>query len=108
MGTHEKIFLSETTTHRALISGVYHHLVNLYQVCSNDIPGAKNGPTQESHRLKYIKSTFSEYGHVAYQIKGNEAHINMLANILSLYTSLTPREGSKCHVLLFCKDSYVA
>ena len=28
------------------------------------------------------KSTFSEYGHVEYQIKGNDACINMIANIL--------------------------
>ena len=29
----------------------------------------------------YIKSTYSEYCHVAYQIKGNGAHNDMLANI---------------------------
>ena len=29
---------------RALIFGMYHHLVDLYQVRSNFIPGAKNGP----------------------------------------------------------------
>ena len=28
------------------------------------------------------KSTFSEYGHVAYQIKGNEVYNNIQANIL--------------------------
>ena len=28
-----------------------HHLVNLYQVCSNSIPGAKNGPLRGSHLL---------------------------------------------------------
>ena len=33
-------FLSE----RALIFGMQHHLVDLYQVCSNYAPGAKNGP----------------------------------------------------------------
>ena len=42
---HEKILLSETTRPRALIVGIMHHLVNLYQVCSNYIPGAKNDPT---------------------------------------------------------------
>ena len=36
----EKIFLSETTRLRVLIIGIKHHLVNLYQVCSNYIPGA--------------------------------------------------------------------
>ena len=35
---HEKIFLSETTSPRALIFGMKHHLVNLYQVCSNYAP----------------------------------------------------------------------
>ena len=41
---HEKIFLSETTRPRAMIFGMKHHLVNLYQVYSNYSPGAKNGP----------------------------------------------------------------
>ena len=41
---HEKIILSETTRPRALLFGMKHHLVNLYQVCSNYIPGAKNCP----------------------------------------------------------------
>ena len=31
---HEKIFLSETTRPRALVFGMKHHLVDLYQVCS--------------------------------------------------------------------------
>ena len=35
-------------------------------------------------------STFSEYGHVAYQIKGNEACINMVANILPVYPLSRP------------------
>ena len=30
------------------------------------------------------KSTFSEFGHVVYQIKRNEAYNNMLVNILPL------------------------
>ena len=38
-----KIFLSETTRHIALIFGMYHNLVDFYQVCSNYVPGAKNG-----------------------------------------------------------------
>ena len=41
----------------------------------------------------YIKST--AYGHVAYQMKGNEAYNNMLANILPLHTPVTPGVGSK-------------
>ena len=36
-----------------------------------------------------ISCFFSEYGHAAYQIKGNEAYDNMLANILLLHLSLT-------------------
>ena len=35
----KKIFLS-----KALIFGMKHHLVDLFQVCSNYAPGAKNGP----------------------------------------------------------------
>ena len=38
----KKIFLPETTRPRALIFGMYHHLVDLHLVCSNYIPGAKN------------------------------------------------------------------
>ena len=41
---HEKIFLTETIMPRVLIIGMYHHLVDLYQVCSNYAPGAKSGP----------------------------------------------------------------
>ena len=54
--------------------------MDFYQVYSNKAPGAKNGPTAAVIEA-YIKSTFSEYCHVAYQIKGNEAHNDMLANI---------------------------
>ena len=39
---HEKIFLFETTRPRALIFGMWYHLV--YQVCSKYSPGANNGP----------------------------------------------------------------
>ena len=39
----ETILLSETTMPRAMIFGMKHHLVNLYQVCSTYISGAKNG-----------------------------------------------------------------
>ena len=48
---HEKIFLSETTKPRALIFGMQHHLVDLYQVCSNYSRGAKNGSFRGSHVL---------------------------------------------------------
>ena len=41
--------------------------------------------------------TFSltEYGHVAYQIKGNKTCDNMQANDLTLHTTLTSGMGSK-------------
>ena len=41
---HEKIFCSETIRPRALVYGMEHDLVDLYQVCSNYLPGAKNCP----------------------------------------------------------------
>ena len=40
----ETFFLSETIRPRALILVLKHHLVNLNQVCSNYISGAKNWP----------------------------------------------------------------
>ena len=51
MGKHEKIFLPETTRPRVLIFGLYHHLWELYQVCSNNAPEVKNGPVPGSHVL---------------------------------------------------------
>ena len=45
------------------------------------------------------KIYFLEYGHVAYQIKENEAYNYMLANVLPLHTSLTPGR-SKGHFFL--------
>ena len=47
----KKIFLSETLRPRVLIFGMLHFLVDLYQVCSNYAPGAKNGPALGSHVL---------------------------------------------------------
>ena len=47
----EKIFLSKTIRPRALIFGMKHHLVDLYQVCSNYVPGANHGPLQWLHVL---------------------------------------------------------
>ena len=44
---HEKIFLSvlsKTTRPRAFIFGMKHHLVKIYQVCSDYIPGTTTGP----------------------------------------------------------------
>ena len=48
-----------------------------------------------------IKSTLSEYGPIAYQIKRNEAYINMLANILPLHIPL----GWGQEVILFFSES---
>ena len=47
----KKMFLSETRRHRSLIFGMQHHLVDLFQVCSNYVPKAKNGPARGSHVL---------------------------------------------------------
>ena len=47
---HEKIFWSEITRPRALIFGMKHHLVDLYQVCSNYSPGPK-WPCPMGHML---------------------------------------------------------
>ena len=54
------------------------------------------------------KHTFSEYGHVAYQIKGDDAGSNMVANILPTDPPLTQRVGSKGHSMYFSKSSHVA
>ena len=42
-----------------------------------------------------LKSSVSEYGHVAYQIKGNKTYNNIHENILPLHTSLSPGVSSK-------------
>ena len=49
---HEKFSLSETARPRALIFGMQHHSVNLYQICSNYVPRAKNSPA--SGHMLYI------------------------------------------------------
>ena len=43
----------------------------------------------------YRKAFILEYGHVAYQVKGNETYNNMLANSLVLPLPLTPWGGVK-------------
>ena len=48
-------------------------------------------------------STFSEHGHVAYQIKGNDECSNMQAHILSLHTLSTPGVGSKVKTFFILK-----
>ena len=76
----EKIFLTETTRQIALIFGMKHHLVDFYQIYSKNAPGSKTDLVTRVMEA-YIKSTFSEYCLLAYQIKGFEAYNTMLANI---------------------------
>ena len=45
--------------------------------------------------LRGTEAIFSDYGHVAYQIKGNDACINMVANILPVNPSPDSGLGSK-------------
>ena len=52
--------------------------------------------------------TFSEYGHVAYQIKADDAGGNMIANILAANTPLTHGVGSKGQTIYFSESSHVA
>ena len=52
--------------------------------------------------------TFSEYGHVAYQIKADDAGSNMVANILPTDTPLTQGVGSKGQTIYFSERSHVA
>ena len=61
----KNIFLSEITRHRVIIFGMYHHLVDIYQFCSNYVPGAKTDPALGSHVLHRLiigkhKKTFSK------------------------------------------------
>ena len=48
-----KIFFFETRRHRALVIGKYHHLLDLYQVCSNYTAGAKNDPVGKCFTYAY-------------------------------------------------------
>ena len=52
--------------------------------------------------------TFSEYGHVAYQIKADNAGSNMVANILPTDTPWTQGVGSKGQTIYFSESSHVA
>ena len=60
------IFLSETIRHRALIFGMLHHLVDLYQICSNYTTGDKHGTPGRHilyiglYREKHEKISLSE------------------------------------------------
>ena len=52
--------------------------------------------------------TFSEYGHVAYQIKADDAGSNMVANILPIDTPSTRGWGEKVKTISFSESSHVA
>ena len=54
------------------------------------------------------KLIFSEYGHVAYQIKADYFCNNMVANILPTDTPSTQGVGSKGQTIYFCESSHVA
>ena len=51
---------------------------------------------------------FSEYGHVAYQIKADDAGNNMVANMLPADTPSTQGVGSKGQTIYFSESSHVA
>ena len=51
---------------------------------------------------------FSEYGHVAYQIKADDAGCNMVANILPTDTPSTQGVGSKGQTIYFFESSHAA
>ena len=51
---------------------------------------------------------FSEYGHVAYQIKADDTGSNMVANILPTDTPSTQGVGSKGQTISFSESSHVA
>ena len=65
----------------------------------------RSGPLVGQGVGRSPNSTFSEYGHVAYQIKGNDACSNMVANILSVDTTSTPGVGSKGQNIFFSESS---
>ena len=56
-----------------------------------------------------VKKFFSEYGHVAYKIKAEDAGNNMVANILPTDTPSTRGAGgSKNQTIYFSEGSHVA
>ena len=57
---------------------------------------------------KAIIKLFSEYGHVAFQIKADEACSNMVANILPTDTPSTQEVESKGQTISFSESSHVA
>ena len=59
----KKIFLSQTMRTKVLIFGMYNHLVDFYQVCSNCPPGAKNCPVPGGH-IFYIGLYREKHGKI--------------------------------------------
>ena len=55
-----------------------------------------------------VKFFFSEYGHVAYQIKADDFCSNMVANILLTDTPSSQWVGSKGQTISFSESSHVA
>ena len=84
---------------RALIFGMKHLLVNLYQVRSNYIPGAKNGLPQGSHVLhrhikgKHEKVFLSETTRPRALIFGMKHHLVNLNHVCSNYAKSGPAPG---------------
>ena len=54
------------------------------------------------------KLNISEYVHVAYQIKADDAGSNMVANILPTDTPSTQGVGSKGQTISFSESSHIA
>ena len=78
-------------------------LLSLSKLCT----WGQKWPQRSGQIGLYKINFFSEYGHVAYQIEGNEAYNSMQANILPLHTTLTPGMGSKGQ-FFFSESSHVA
>ena len=51
---------------------------------------------------------FSEYGHVAYQIKADNFCNNKVVNILPTDTPSAQGVGSKGQTIFFCESSHIA
>ena len=51
-------------------------------------------------------STFSEYGHFAYQIKGNDACVNMVANVFFISPTPSPGPGDRVKGLISTFTEY--
>ena len=104
---HEKI-LSETTRPRTLMFGSIvasplGPLPSLFKL----FPLGQKWARCRDHIGLFKINFFRIYGHVAYQIKGNEAYNNILENVLPLHTPLIPGLGSKGQDGLRCWRNWV-